>query len=138
MPYEVIQDGKPLALGDRQCLLSPQDLAGLEVLDQLMELGLSSLKIEGRLKSPTYVANITRIYRNAIDRIANQSPEKPESDSNNHEPSRYEMEMSFFRGFTRMAQGHRQSSWFMRALGKSEGLSQHHPKRSSQRIFIGK
>ena len=98
MPYELIQDGKPLALGDRQYLLSPQDLAGLEVLDQLMELGLSSLKIEGRLKSPTYVANITRIYRNAIDRIANQSPEKPESDSNNHEQSRYEMEMSFSRG----------------------------------------
>ena len=95
MPYELIQDGKPLALGDRQYLLSPQDLAGLEVLDQLMELGLSSLKIEGRLKSPTYVANITRIYRNAIDQIANQSPEKPEWDSTNHEPARYEMEMSF-------------------------------------------
>ena len=98
MPYELIQDGKPLALGDRQYLLSPQDLAGLEMLDQLMELGLSSLKIEGRLKSPTYVASITRIYRNAIDQIANLSPEKPESDSTNHEPSRYEMEMSFSRG----------------------------------------
>ena len=78
MPYELIQDGKLLALGDRQYLLSPQDLACLKVLDQLMELGLSSLKIEGRLKSTTYVANITHIYRNTIDRIANQSPKKPE------------------------------------------------------------
>ena len=41
MPYELIQDGKLLALGDRQYLLSPQDLAGLEVLDQLMEISLS-------------------------------------------------------------------------------------------------
>ena len=98
MPYELIQDGKLLALGDRQYLLSPQDLTGLEILDQLMELGLSSLKIEGRLKSPTYVANITRIYRNAIDRIANQSPKKPEWDSDNHKQSRFEMEMSFSRG----------------------------------------
>jgi len=67
MPYELISDGKLVPLGDRRYLLSPQDLAGLEVLPELIRLGVASLKIEGRLKSPEYVANITRIYRQALD-----------------------------------------------------------------------
>jgi len=50
-------------------LLSPQDLAGLEVLPDLIRAGVASLKIEGRLKTPEYVANITRVYRQALDRI---------------------------------------------------------------------
>ena len=69
MPYELISDGKPVPLGDRKYLLSPQDLAGLEVLPDLVRAGVASLKIEGRLKSPEYVANITRVYRKALDRI---------------------------------------------------------------------
>src|SRR5439155_7530244 len=70
MPYELICDGKPVPLGDRKYLLSPQDLAGLDVLPDLVRLGVTSLKIEGRLKSPEYVANITRIYRQALDKAA--------------------------------------------------------------------
>ncbi|MEO8428103.1 MAG: U32 family peptidase, partial [Verrucomicrobiota bacterium] len=69
MPYDLISDGQPVPLGDRRYLLSPQDLSGLEVLPDLIRLGVSSLKIEGRLKTPEYVANITRVYRDAIDRI---------------------------------------------------------------------
>ena len=67
MPYELISDNQPVPLGDRKYLLSPQDLAGLEVLPDLIRAGVASLKIEGRLKSPEYVANITRIYRQALD-----------------------------------------------------------------------
>jgi putative protease len=69
MPYELIADGKPVPLGDRRYLLSPQDLVGIDVLPELIRLGVASLKIEGRLKAPEYVANITRVYRQAIDRI---------------------------------------------------------------------
>ena len=61
MPYDLICDGKPIPLGDRKYLLSPQDLAGLELLPDLVRAGVASLKIEGRLKSPEYVASITRI-----------------------------------------------------------------------------
>src|SRR5206468_7241898 len=61
MPYDLICDGRPVPLGDRRYLLSPQDLAGLEVLPDLIRLGVASLKIEGRLKTPEYVANITRV-----------------------------------------------------------------------------
>jgi U32 family peptidase len=90
MPYELIADGKPVPLGDRKYLLSPQDLAGLEVLPELARIGVASLKIEGRLKSPEYVANITRIYRNAIDRIGGEA----RVTSDDH----YKMEMAFSRG----------------------------------------
>src|SRR5436190_1809355 len=69
MPYDLISDGKQVPLGDRRYLLSPQDLAGLDLLPDLARLGVASLKIEGRLKSPEYVANITRVYRQALDRV---------------------------------------------------------------------
>ena len=69
MPYELISDGVPVPLGDRRYLLSPQDLAGLSVLPELVRAGVASLKIEGRLKSPEYVANITRAYRKALDDV---------------------------------------------------------------------
>ena len=59
MPYELIVDGAVQDLGDKRYLLSPQDLSGLEVLPDLVRAGVSSLKIEGRLKSPEYVAAIT-------------------------------------------------------------------------------
>jgi putative protease len=94
LPYELVADGQPVPLGDRRYLLSPQDLAGLEVLPELVRLGVASLKIEGRLKSPEYVASITRIYRNALDQIAAQGGSgfaAPAGD-------RYEMEMAFSRG----------------------------------------
>jgi len=95
LPYELVCDGQPVPLGDRRYLLSPQDLAGLEVLPELIRAGVASLKIEGRLKSPEYVASITRVYRQALDRAmgapAGAPPPNPESD-------RYELEMSFSRG----------------------------------------
>ncbi|KAL7519505.1 hypothetical protein ACHAWX_004257 [Stephanocyclus meneghinianus] len=48
-------------------LLSPQDLCGLEQVEQLVRAGVSCLKIEGRLKDASYVAATTRAYRKAID-----------------------------------------------------------------------
>jgi putative protease len=67
LPYEVISDGQVQELGDYQYVLSPQDLAAYAMIPDLVRLGISSLKIEGRLKTPEYVANITRHYRTAID-----------------------------------------------------------------------
>jgi putative protease len=95
MPYELISDGQKVDLGDRRYLLSPQDLAGLQVLPDLIRLGIASLKIEGRLKSPEYVANVTRVYRNALDRLTGSSP-VPVKDL--VRDSRYDLEMAFSRG----------------------------------------
>jgi U32 family peptidase len=96
MPYDLISDGATVPLGDKKYLLSPQDLAGLEVLPELVRAGVSSLKIEGRLKSPEYVASITRVYRNALGKLASNhggaEAARPGAES------QYEMEMSFSRG----------------------------------------
>lgn len=67
LPYELMVDGVKRDLGDKAYLLSPQDLAGIEVVPDLIRTGIRSLKIEGRLKSPEYVAAITRAYRRAVD-----------------------------------------------------------------------
>jgi putative protease len=91
MPYELISDGETVPLGDKRYLLSPQDLSGLPVLPDLIRSGVTSLKIEGRLKSPEYVANITRVYRQALDKaMAGQNFESP--------AAHYDLEMGFSRG----------------------------------------
>ncbi len=77
MTYELIADEETVNLGDRKYLLSPQDLAGLEVLPDLVKSGVSCLKIEGRLKSPEYVANATKVYREALDRLKVEIPPSP-------------------------------------------------------------
>ncbi|WP_445629965.1 DUF3656 domain-containing U32 family peptidase [Nostoc sp. DSM 114167] len=69
MPYDLIADGEVVNLKERKYLLSPQDLAGLDVLPDLVKSGVTSLKIEGRLKAPEYVANVTRVYRQALDSV---------------------------------------------------------------------
>ena len=94
MPYDLIVDGQEYELGDRKYLLSPQDLAGLSVLPDLVKVGVSSLKIEGRLKTPEYVANVTRVYRQALDRIIEEQIDQ-------YQPSKqeqYQLEMAFSRG----------------------------------------
>ena len=58
---------------DSGYLLSPRDLCGLNYIPQLINAGVSCLKIEGRMKSPEYVATVTRIYRKYIDLAYSQN-----------------------------------------------------------------
>ena len=99
LPYDLVADGQKVDLGDHRYLLSPRDLAGIDVLPDLIRNGVSSLKIEGRLKTPEYVASITRIYRQALDR-AMASLGQSATDGPDASPAadRYELEMSFSRG----------------------------------------
>lgn len=102
MAYDLVVDGEVLDLGDRHYLLSPQDLAGLPVLPELVQTGVASLKIEGRLKTPEYVANVTRIYRQQLDRIAamakSPNPVTPCTNSVIESEQQYQLEMAFSRG----------------------------------------
>ena len=66
LPYDLLVDGQPRDLGDRAYLLSPEDLEASALVPRLIELGVRSLKIEGRLKGPEYVAATTRLYREAV------------------------------------------------------------------------
>jgi putative protease len=102
LPYELVADGQTVDLGDRRYLLSPQDLSGVEVLPDLLRVGVASLKIEGRLKSPEYVASITRVYREALDRAmaaaTGSAAGGAPAGSFDRTAARYELEMSFSRG----------------------------------------
>ncbi len=68
-PYEMVVDGAKKELGDRRYLISPQDLAAYDIIPELIAAGVCSFKIEGRLKTPEYVAATTRAYRQAIDGV---------------------------------------------------------------------
>lgn len=126
MPYELISDGQSVDLGNRKYLLSPQDLAGLEVLPELVKAGVSCLKIEGRLKTPEYVANVTQVYREALDKVMADlknvktphllSLETPEQEH-------YNLEMAFSRGlYTGWFRGINNQELVHARFGKKRGV----------------
>ncbi len=124
MPYELISDGVQVPLGDKRYLLSPQDLSGLDVLPELVRAGVSSLKIEGRLKAPEYVASITRVYRKALDEcgIKTDANESATPHSALRTP-RYELEMTFSRGlFTGWFGGNDNQKLVHARFGKKRGV----------------
>ena len=67
LPYEMIVDDQLKPLGDARYLLSPGDLYALHQIPEIVEIGISALKIEGRYKDANYVALTTQAYRQAVD-----------------------------------------------------------------------
>jgi U32 family peptidase len=143
MPYELISDGTPVPLGDRRYLLSPQDLAGLDVLPDLVRAGVASLKIEGRLKTPEYVANITRVYRQALDDLrgsgetgleqgiqaagnattGSESAKNRAARKSEIENRKYDVEMAFSRGlYTGWFRGNDNQKLVHARFGKKRGV----------------
>jgi putative protease len=94
LPYELIVDGSARELGDRAYLLSPQDLAAYDHIKPLIDAGVISFKIEGRLKGGPYVAATTQTYRKAIDAAV--------TDHNFHLTRQEELDLAqtFSRGLT--------------------------------------
>ncbi len=116
MTYDLVVDGEDRDLGDRKYLLSPQDLAGVDLIPRLIEEGVASFKIEGRLKSPEYVAAVTRVYRKAIDHALGETREHVDGED------RYELEMTFSRGFhTGWLEGIDNQSLVHARFGKKRG-----------------
>lgn len=74
--YVLIDHGSGAEL-DRGYLISARDLAAGEHLGRLAELGVRTLKIEGRKKRPEYVAIVTKAYRAFLDRLAEGTWEPP-------------------------------------------------------------
>jgi U32 family peptidase len=141
MPYELIVDGDVVDLGDKKYLLSPQDLAGLSVLPELVNSGIASLKIEGRLKTPEYVANVTQVYRQALNRLVAVKEETDEvsqllqdtDDLSDETPSavsnqeKYNLEMAFSRGIY--------SGWF-RGINNQELVHARFGKKRG--VYLGR
>ncbi|MCX5662915.1 MAG: U32 family peptidase [Planctomycetota bacterium] len=93
LPYDLIVDGQLRPLGDKAYLLSPQDLAAHDLVDDLIGRGVHSLKIEGRLKSAHYVAATTQAYRAALDAAIAHTPFSLPAQQ------RQDLQQSFSRGF---------------------------------------
>lgn len=75
LPYDVIQDGKTLTTQGENYVLSPKDICTLDILDELIKAGVTSFKIEGRMKKPEYTAGVVQIYRKYLDQYK-KNPEK--------------------------------------------------------------
>ena len=67
LPYELLVDEVVKPLGDARYLLSPGDLYALHQIPEIVGIGVSALKIEGRYKEADYVALTTAAYRQAVD-----------------------------------------------------------------------
>lgn len=94
LPYDLIVDGVQKPMGDVAYLLSPKDLAAIDIMPELIEAGVTSFKIEGRMKTPEYVANVVSKYRQAIDRYFDGDSTPPSKEEIR------ELQQSFSRGFT--------------------------------------
>ena len=115
LPYDLM-DGQGRVLVAGKHLLSLRDMARHDRLEQMMAAGVSSFKIEGRLKDVGYVKNVVAYYRRAIDKVIERHPEQYRRASFgsvelNFEPA---LEKSFNRGFTH---------YFLDELHPKDGVS---------------
>ncbi|XID90959.1 DUF3656 domain-containing protein [Paenibacillaceae bacterium WGS1546] len=94
LPYDLMVDGVQQPMGDIAYLLSPKDLAAIDIVPELIEAGVASFKIEGRLKSPEYVANVVSKYNQEIDKYFAGDASGPSKEEVR------ELQQSFSRGFT--------------------------------------
>lgn len=67
LPYEVLKQQQKISGSNEQYVLSLKDMCTIELIPELIQAGITSFKIEGRMKRPEYVAGVTRMYRKYID-----------------------------------------------------------------------
>lgn len=96
--YDLYVDGAPKEMGNRKYLVSPQDLCGLAEVPDLVASGLDCFKVEGRLKTPEYVATAAKAYRQALDRLHSSSSPTEKSEPS-VEIAKKEMAVTYSRGF---------------------------------------
>lgn len=104
LPYSLIVDGEEKDLGDVRYLLSPKDLIGTAAVAALRDIGVASLKIEGRQKGPQYVATAVKSYRHLVDKHA-VAPRNGETghaiaDASATADHLRDMSLSYTRGFS--------------------------------------
>jgi len=95
MPYELTDGRREVVETPGLYLLSPRDLVGIGQLPALIASGVTALKIEGRMKSPEYVALVTSVYRAALDRALENA-----DDFSITEAERSILDEAFSRGFS--------------------------------------
>lgn len=68
LPYKVLTHTHKIITKEEQYILSLKDMCTLSLIPELIDAGIDSFKIEGRMKKPEYVAGVTAIYRKYIDK----------------------------------------------------------------------
>ena len=140
LPYSVADEGRVLTKGELYPL-SPKDLCAIDLLPELMDAGVSSLKIEGRMKQTQYAAGVTSIYRKYLDlleyaredhgTVASETSEKKYIGSKNYavaeEDRRSLMELGNRSGFT---------AGYLRGEKGREMMSLHSPKHTLEQSGI--
>lgn len=92
MPSTLVDEkGNAIKEWDKKHVLSPRDLNTLESIEEIVDSGIISLKIEGRMKRPEYVATVVKNYRKALD----------ETSKNLKDEDKKDVEQIFNRGFTK-------------------------------------
>lgn len=67
LPYDVVKNDTVINPKNEKYVISPKDMCALPILPQVIEAGVDSLKIEGRMKSSEYTAGVVSIYRKYVD-----------------------------------------------------------------------
>lgn len=92
--YDLLDEENNKIETDSKCLLSPADMFLLNDIPELIDAGVSSFKIEGRMKSAAYVGYTVRLYRKAIDSYLNGKKYIPSEEEINN------LKVLFNRNFT--------------------------------------
>jgi putative protease len=124
--YEVYDPSidKSLIIGE-DYVLSPKDLCTIEFIDQLIEAGIDSFKIEGRKRAPEYVAKVVSIYRRAIDMYF-----KSELTDEKKKELLGELEKVYNRGFS--------SGFYFDVPSSEEYAGVNGSKATTRKIYVGK
>ena len=75
LPYDLVVDGEHRPLGQVEYLLSPQDLAGFRAVEELLDIGVHTLKIEGRQKGASFVHHAVTSLKDWRDALINGKPD---------------------------------------------------------------
>lgn len=96
LAYDLVDEaGQSVVAVEGDRLLCPHDYLGIAHLPELVDAGVASLKIEGRMKNPDYVFNVVRVWRRALDMLRDGA-----WDPGTVEELERELGRSFNRGFT--------------------------------------
>ncbi len=96
LAYDLVDEaGQSVVAVEGDRLLCPHDYLGIAHLPELVDAGVASLKIEGRMKNPDYVFNVVRVWRRALDMLRDGA-----WDPGAVEELERELGRSFNRGFT--------------------------------------
>lgn len=124
--YEIkeVREGTTLEIGE-DYIMSPKDLCTIGFIDQLIEAGIDAFKIEGRKRSPEYVATVVKVYRKAID-----AWDKGILDDELKTALRVELERVYNRGFS--------EGFYLKSPAGEDFAQTHGSVATHQKVFVGR